>query len=70
MRTSVTVMMSRLSRMNNLPPREQWRKHPMLNPSGMTWIPGLPLGIAAFGAYYIYDTTIAPKPKDGHGHGH
>ena len=39
MRASVARLSQRLANMDSLPPREKWRKHPLLNPSFLQCVP-------------------------------
>ncbi|CAI9101469.1 OLC1v1038803C1 [Oldenlandia corymbosa var. corymbosa] len=50
--------------------RDEWRKHPMLTNQFRHAVPGLGLGLAAFGVYlageFVYNKIYAPSHSHSH----
>ena len=45
---------------------EAWRQHPLISNTWRHSMPGLGLGLVAFGVYVAYDQLVAGGKKAGH----
>eukprot|EP00210_Caulerpa_lentillifera_P007166 g6856.t1 len=45
---------------------EAWRKHPLLNPRFIDYLPGIKIGVGAFALFVVYDKLLKPKKPEHH----